>query len=96
MKIQVDESDVRICVKCIHHRNTKSGRSGTGPPPNTWFYQKCAHQDVQAQPTIDVVTGGVKYMRANSFGEYHPTDEPMPYCRDVNDGYCRYYEGIRS
>jgi len=84
---------IHICVYCRHHRNTHHGIMGAGPPPNTWYYQLCAHPELERPAGIDPTTGGQVFWAKNDLGRTVPSLDKHPYCRDVNpDGLCELFE----
>lgn len=78
---------ITLCTTCRHHINAHDGRPD-GPPPSMWYYQFCGHPDVKRPTAVDPVSGEVRYRIANGPGTTGLTDEPHPYCRDINDGDC--------
>lgn len=80
-----------ICVECRHHVYTmpRGGSPGYGPGM-TANEHLCSHPSVRREAIVDVVTGETAYRPGGPGGMAVP--EPMPTCRDVNDGRCKLYE----
>ncbi len=74
-----------VCVECVHH-------SGNG----TWSNHHCHHPDVRLVPDIDPVTGERGYGKVNDLGNVYLTDDPYPYCRDINRGNCPHFESMAA
>lgn len=52
------------------------------------------HPNVERQLGVDPVTGKQCYTLTNDLGKIVTTDDKNPYCRDINDGYCKLFEGF--
>ena len=72
----------KICANCKHFVSKGS----------IWYDQYCGAKEVRAKKAIDPVTGKIKYIKQNDFGNTYYDDNPRPYARDINNGDCPYYE----
>lgn len=82
---------ITICTSYIYHENVHEGHRA-GPPRDSWFYQLCAHPVVERKKVIDPVSGDTNYEKETDSGRVVLTDEPHPFCRDINDGNCSYFK----
>jgi hypothetical protein len=57
---------------------------------NIWYNYHCGA--IFLPETIDFVTGDTYYIGHGNGDPRNLTSEKHPYCRDVNDGSCRYFE----
>lgn len=76
--------NITICIKCKYYKNTDSN--------NIWYNQICLHPDVEFPKGIDPVTGKIVFWTKNSLGMTYENDHPHPYCRDINDGHCKFFK----
>lgn len=76
-----------ICAKCKHIVKKEDRRPGT-----YWYNYSCGHPELEHPKGIDYVTGEPCYWTKNDLGQTYCTASPRPFCRDINDGECRYYE----
>lgn len=73
-----------ICTKCANHKNSTHVNEAC---PEVWYNHVCGA--ITREPMIDPVTGKHGYAIKNDLGQIHITDDPHPFCRDINtDGNC--------
>jgi len=77
-----------VCARCRWHRSQDQGT----PRADCFYNHFCAHADVGREVAIDPVTGHAGFAGVNDLGTFHVTDDPFPFCGDVNDGTCELFE----
>lgn len=74
---------MKICAKCQYSSD------------GVWYERKCSAPDVQAQKLMNPVTGEMQHGRIDARGARFFTNEPRPYCRNVNvDGMCKHFRSV--
>jgi hypothetical protein len=74
------------CIKCIHFYNKSDGTN------LIWYNLYCKAPVIQRPKAKDPVTGQTGYKTKNSLGDEYYDDTPSPFCRDINQGNCPYFE----
>jgi hypothetical protein len=74
------ENMMKICAEC-KHKLFKGA---------IWYDQYCTA--IENSKAKDPVSGKMRYVETNDFGDQYYTYHKHPYCRDINNGSCRKFE----
>ena len=89
-KVLKMKPSMTICTKCKHYKFIHTNKRES---KNMWFNHFC--KAVPHKKVIDPVTGEMSYLIDNDLEQaiYSTEKEDQyPFCRDINDGNCEYYE----
>lgn len=76
--------EMTICVRCAHHATPPVVN---GAAPHVWYNHMCGNV-IRTRDVIDPVTGASMYRDERG----NRTDNPHPYCREINTcGHCEHY-----
>jgi len=86
--VSIGSNAMTICINCTSHIQLEKD----GPRKDIWYNQLCNNPQVARKETIDPVTGKKGFEGTTDLGELVLKDRKEPYCRDINDGKCKYFE----
>jgi hypothetical protein len=78
----MEDIKMKTCISC-KYGNLKS---------DIWYDQHCEAPAVRKVEETNPVTGKSQYRGRNDLGNVYFTDNPYPFCRDINKGICKHWQ----